>query len=49
MKKLLLALAIVSTVLATSCKKETEVAPESKEGIPTVLDGGPRKEVSNYE
>ncbi len=49
MKKLLLALTVVSTILATSCKKEADVAPQTKENIPVVLDGGPKKEYSNYD
>lgn len=49
MKKLLLALVVLSSVLGTSCSKESEVIPEKKESLPHNLQGGPRKDLGDYD
>jgi len=49
MKKLLLSLIVLGTVLSTSCTKESEVAPEKKESLPYNLQGGPKKNLGDYD
>jgi len=49
MKKLLFLLATVGVLTTVSCKKENEVAPESKGKIPYTLQGGPKKDLGQYD
>lgn len=49
MKKMLLGLIVLGTILSTSCSKESEVAPEKKDSLPYTLQGGPKKNLGDYD
>ncbi|ADY51805.1 hypothetical protein Pedsa_1237 [Pseudopedobacter saltans DSM 12145] len=49
MKRLLLICALFGALVSTSCKKDADAAPEKTENLPFNMQGGPKKDMGDYD